>query len=138
MARNFQEHLRQVGDAYEWNYWDWEDGSTGAEDSSHAAINVGLVIEGARRGAVFGGTDATRVAHTLLDVMWNGSLSDPNVGDRVNTDEGDTYFTLRRWAELAAYDRAAWDVCLAMFRKRGELPTDIPTMLHAQEGLTDE
>jgi hypothetical protein len=150
MATNFQACLRQVGDAYEWNYWDWEDGHSGPEDSSHAAINVGFVIEGARRGVVFDAEDATRVARTLLDVMWNGSLgestgestggagSDPVVGDRVDTNEGDTYFTLRRWAELSAYDPIVWDVCLAMFRKRGELPTDIPTMLHAKEGLTDE
>ena len=138
MARNFQACLRRVGDAYEWNYWDWEDGSSGPEDSSHAAINAGFVIEGARRGVVFDAEDATRVSRTLLDVMWNGSTTEPNVGDGVNTDEGDTYFTLRRWAELAAYDAAVWDVCLAIFRKRGELPADIPTMLHAQKGLTDE
>ncbi len=138
MATNFQANLRRVGDAYEWNYWDWEGGSSGPEDSSHAAINVGFVVEGAHRGVVFDAEDAMRVARTLLDVMWNGSTTAPNVGDRVDTDEGDTYFTLRRWAELTAYDPAVWDVCLAMFRKRGELPTDIPTMLHAQEALTDE
>jgi hypothetical protein len=70
--------------------------------------------------------------------MWNGSMTDPNVGDRVDTSDGDTYFTLRRWAELSAYDPAVCDVCLAMFRTRGEEPAYIPTMLHAQKGLTHE
>lgn len=138
MERDFHANLRTVGDAYVWNYWDWDGGSSGAEDSSHAAINVGLVVEGARRGVVFSDVDAGRVARTFLDVMWNGSLTDPNVGDRVDTSEGDTYFTLRRWAELSAYDPAVWNVCLAMFRTRGEEPADIPTMLHAQKGLTHD
>lgn len=138
MSRNFRANLRMAGDAYVWNYWDWDGGSSGPEDTSHAAINVGLVIEGARRGVEFRDADAARIARTLLDVMWNGSLTDPSVGDRVDTSEGDTYFTLRRWAELCAYDPQVWDVCLAMFCKRGEKPSDIPTMLHAQKGLTHE
>ena len=138
MARNFRANVRAVGDAYAWNYWDWDGGHSGAEDSSHAAINVGLVVEGAQRGVVFDASDASRIARTLLDVMWNGSLTEPNVGDRVDTADGDTYFTLRRWAELAAYDPTVWDVCLAVFRARGEQATVIPTMLHAQKGLADE
>ena len=138
MAENFRSHMRVAGNAYSWNYWDWDGGHSGPEDSSHAAINVGLVIEGARRGFVFDEGDASRVARTLLDIMWNGSLTAPNVGDRVDSAKGDTYFTLRRWSELAAYDPKVWDVCLAVFRQRGEPPADIPTMLHAQKGLADD
>ena len=135
MIRYFKSNLRPTGDAWTWNYWDWGDGEdehSGVEDSSHASINVGAAIEAYHRGIEFDQEDMARFAHTLLDQMWNRSLENPNVGDRVDTDKGEQYFPVKSWIELCEFDRKVWDVCYALFKLKGEPANLIPVMLHAQ------
>jgi hypothetical protein len=136
MIRYFKSNLKPTGDAWTWNYWDWGAGDnehSGPEDSSHASINVGTAIEAYHRGIEFDGQNMVRFAHTLLDQMWNGSLENPGIGDRVDSNKGDRYFRGRHWVELCEFDPKVWDVCLAWFKSKGE-PTDlIPSMLYAQK-----
>jgi hypothetical protein len=133
MVRYFRSNLRPTGDAWTWNYWDWGDGEhSGVEDSSHASINVGTAIEAYHRGIEFDPQDMARFARTLLDQMWNGSLEDPVVGDRVDTNKGERYFPIKDWIELCEFSPAVLDVCLALFKHRDEPRNLIPVMLHAQ------
>jgi hypothetical protein len=139
MVRYFKSNLKPTGNAWTWNYWDWgagEDEHSGPEDSSHASINVGTAIEAYHRGIQFGGQDMVRLARTLLDQMWNGSMESLNIGDRVNTDQGDRYFHGRHWIELCEFDPKVWDVCLAWFKQKGEPADLIPSMLYAQQILS--
>jgi hypothetical protein len=132
MATHFRQHLRETGKAYTWNYWDWiEEGNaehSNVEDSSHGHIDVGFAVEACRRKVVFTEGDLVRFAHTLLDQMWNGSLSDPQIGARVNTTEGNAY-VCTDWIDLCAWEPKVWDLCWALFRKHGEPPVDIPSIL---------
>lgn len=133
MVRYFKNNLKSTGNAWTWNYWDWDDGHSGPEDSSHASINVSTAIEAFHRGIEFDQDDMVRFAHTLLDQMWNGSLEEINIGDRVNTDKGDRYFHLRHWVELCEFDPKVWEVCLVWFKQKGEPVRHIPSMLYAQK-----
>ena len=134
MIRYFKRSLKPTGNAWTWNYWDWgEDEHSGPEDSSHASINVGTAIEAYHRGIEFDRQDMVRFACTLLDQMWNGSMENLNVGDRVNTDQGNRYFHGRHWVELCEFDPKVWDVCLAWFKQKGEPADLIPSMLYAQQ-----
>jgi hypothetical protein len=121
MARNFKRALRIVDGAYEWNYWDWiEDGKpghSGVEDSSHGSIDVGFVVEAARRGVVFDANDTRRLAKTLLDRMWNRSTTDPRFGSHVNTARGDA-LPVKEWVGLCQWDPKVLDVIATAVMKR--------------------
>lgn len=135
MIRYFKGNLKPTGNAWTWNYWDWGTGEgehSGPEDTSHASINVGTAIEAYHRGIEFSNQDMIKFANTLLDQMWNGSLEEPVLGDRVDIDTGDRYFPIRCWVELCEFNSKVWDVCLAMFRHKGEPQNLIPSMLYAQ------
>ncbi len=113
MAKNFKRALRLVDGAYEWHYWDWiengQPGHSGVEDTSHGHIDVGFLIEAARRGVVFTDQDVRRLVKTLLDRMWNGSTAEPRFGGRVNTKEGNS-LPLVDWSDLGQWDPKVFDL----------------------------
>jgi hypothetical protein len=111
MAQYLKQNLKLAGEAYVWNYWDPLPAEEGVrryvEDSSHATIDIGFAVEAAQRGLVFTDEDLQRFAATYTQVMWNGSLDDPRIGDRVDTDKGDG----RMWSEWIMLGRASEAVC---------------------------
>jgi hypothetical protein len=140
MARNFRRHLQRTGRAYTWHYWDWvEAGNPGhseAEDTSHGSIDIGFAVEACRRGVVFRDSDLKRFAHTVLDQMWNGSIEDPNIGERVNTREGEGR-SIRDWIDLCQWHPKVWDVYWALFCKLGR-PEEIgPSILQGWARLKE-
>jgi hypothetical protein len=141
MAKNFKRSLRLVDGAYEWNYWDWiEDGKSGhsgVEDSSHGSIDVGFIVEAARRGVVFYADDARRLAKTLLDRMWNRSTTDPQFGSQVNTSKGGE-LPVRDWTDLCQWDPKILDVIATAVMKRragAERATALPMVLAAKRRM---
>ncbi|MBN1343197.1 MAG: AGE family epimerase/isomerase [Phycisphaerae bacterium] len=139
MAKNFKRALRDVDGAYEWDYWDWiENGkpdSSRAEDSSHGTIDVGFVIEAARRGVVFTDGDARCLAKTMTSRMWNGSTDAPRFGDRVDTNVGDR-LPLVDWVDLGKWDPRIFDLLTAALMAGPETPDRawrIITLLNARK-----
>lgn len=81
LARFFRNRLRLIDDRYEWAYWPREaDDGTGAEDISHAAINVLFAVRCAQEGIVFNSEDVWRFTRTWLDGVrrsdgtWGGTV----------------------------------------------------------------
>ena len=102
------------------------------EDTSHASINVGTAIEAYHRGIEFERQDMVKFAHTLLDQVGNGSMENPNIGDRVDTAKGDRYSPVRHWIELCEFRPEVWDVYSALFKHKNGSVNLIPVMLRAQ------
>jgi hypothetical protein len=139
MAKEFKRHLRLVGGAYEWNYWDWTEAGkpdhSSVEDTSHGRIDVGFVVEAVRRGVVFNEVDARRLARTVLDRMWNGSTSDPRFGGRVNTKEGNGV-PLYDYIDLCQWEPKLFPLLAAMAsRDAGHRPVRMLTVLAARQHL---
>jgi len=141
MAKNFKHALRIVENAYEWNYWDWiENGKpdhSGIEDTSHGSIDVGFLVEAARRHVVFDDEDARRLTRTLLRRMWNGSTTDPRFGRNVNTTQGDAV-PIRSWIELGQWDPAAFNIIarsVMTHRSEEDRATAMPTVLAARKRI---
>jgi len=143
MLRSFRRCLRREGAAYEWHYWDWvEEGQadhSAVEDTSHGNIDVGAAVEACRRGVVFEPADLRRLAHTFLDRMWNGSLTEPQIAGGVDRHPGDAQ-TIKGWIDLCEWNPKVWDVLWALFERLGRPPRDAPTMLQGwmrlQEGAS--
>lgn len=142
MVRNFQKALEPRGQAWVWHYWDWiengQPGHSGYEDTSHAAITVGLAVEAGRRG-LFNEATMKRFAHTLLDLMWNGSLEEPTIGGRVDSQEGDT-FIVNDWINLCDWEPQVFEVMWALYRRKspdnpGLRMLYLPALLAAQRRL---
>lgn len=139
MAKNFKRALRLTEGAYEWYYWDWiENGKpdhSGMEDTSHGHIDVGFVVEAARRGVVFDAEDARRLANTLLGRMWNGSMTDPRFGSHVNTSKGNS-LPVVDWIDLCQWDPKVFDVIATAVMTRcdrTEQATLLPTVLAVKQ-----
>ena len=136
MAKFFEASLHVTGRAYTWSYWNWTEAgearSSGTEDTSHGHIDIEFVVEAWRRGVVFDDQDMLGFARTLTDLMWNGSLSDPTVGSRVDQQSGEGK-AIRGWVELCRWDERIWDLHWALFNKLGRPGLDIPHLLHLRE-----
>lgn len=132
MLRSFRRCLRRAGTAYEWHYWDWvEKGQadhSAVEDTSHGNIDVGAAVEACRRDVVFRPADLRRFAHTFLDRVWNGSLTDPRLAHRVDGQPGDAR-TYKSWIDLCEWNPQVWDVLWALYERAGRPSRDAPTML---------
>ena len=138
MARNFKRHLRLVGRAYEWHYWDWVeeevDGHSAVEDTSHGNIDIGFAVEACRRGVVFTTADMRRFASALIDRMWNGSLQNPVIGGRVNTRVGDSQ-VFGGWIDLCQWSPKIWEIYWALFCAAGRPEREIPTIFQGWDRL---
>lgn len=132
LLNNFKDHLQvnsAVPTAYQWNYWDsagsWDQGMTyvGAEeDTSHANLDVSAVITAYHYGVVFDETDMEKFASTFVDAMWNGSMTNPGIGPRVNYNEVRTQWLLlyntdlSAWLKLAEFDPRIWHIADGIMR----------------------
>ncbi|NPV47188.1 MAG: hypothetical protein HPY69_09535 [Armatimonadetes bacterium] len=139
MARLFRRYLREQGEAWVWNYWDWveggEPGHSGLEDTSHGTIDVGFAIEACHRGVVFTAEDMKRFARTVLDQMWNGSTEDPKLGPNVGT-RGDRFaMTTSDWFDLGEWEPQIWRLALTAFSKAGQPTASAPAMLAAEKAF---
>jgi hypothetical protein len=130
ITRLLQSGLRPEGDGWAWDYWSVpEPGMSRIEDASHGSLEVALAVEAYRRGEVFGGEDIDRFAATLVETMWNGSESEPLVSRNVDGTGGDAPFSVRGWVELGTVRPAVLDLCLLLFRAKGEPVSQIPALL---------
>lgn len=112
MATYFQRYLKPAldGRAYVWNYWDppaSQPLKPHVEDHSHATIDVGFVVEAARRGIVFTADDVVKIARTWTDVMSNGDPAAPRIAGRVDGTGEKKNGTWFDWATTALEDRQA-------------------------------
>ena len=127
MVRYLHSHLELVEEknAYRWHYWDWVEygkpGHSGYEDTSHAALNVCLAVEAARRGVVFTDQDMERIANTWLEVMWNRDKQKPQMASRVDG-SGEHRFspTKKGWAMLSQWNPRVCDLAKTAFEAMGE------------------
>lgn len=138
MAAFFKSSLKETGDAYTWAYWDWVEANrpdqSGTEDTSHGHIDVEFAVEAYRRGVVFTRADVLRLARTLTDQMWNGSLVNPKIGARVDRQDGDATI-IRGWIELCRWDPRIWDIYWALFNRIDGPGLEIPHILHTRAVL---
>jgi hypothetical protein len=119
MARFFRSKLRQTGNAYTFAYWDPIEGqSDSADDFSHGGLSVSFCIEAADRGVVFDAADMERLASTLLDQVWNGSVDAPKFAHRVSG-EGDMRDAqiAGYWVHLSRYSDEVWRLFWSIFRQ---------------------
>lgn len=123
MANFLKDQVRPVGDHYEWNYWDPgrpadEPGKRMqvTEDTSHANINVGFMLDCAAAGVVFTGDDVKRLQATLR-AMRGTDAGRPTIGDRVGSAKGDNSGVLD-WLRLAAGDDELTDWAITYARQR--------------------
>jgi hypothetical protein len=132
MTRLLQSGLRGEGEGWVWDYWSVpEPGESKIEDSSHGSLEVALAVEAHRRGEVFAGEDIDRFAATLLENMWNGSDDEPRVSRNVDGTGGDASLPVRGWVDLGTRSPEVFNLCVRLFRARGEPVTEIPTLLGA-------
>lgn len=144
LYENFPDYLKTNtvdSDALEWVYWDavspWDDGfwyqAPSGEDISHGALDVSAVKTAYRYGVVFDVDDMEGLAATVTDVMWNGSLTTPILGPRVNLPNTTTkYFVdstakLFSWLEYAEFDPEIWEIGEAIINTPG------PVFLNGQK-----
>jgi len=134
MLQYFKNYLKQNGSAWKWNYWEASvpDTQFYTEDTSHAHTDISTALEGYHRGIVFDRETMMGFVHTFLDVMWNGSMDNPNFGDRVDSKEGGTVFYPRSWVELCEFSPNVWNVWANWFRAKGEPVQHIPSLLYGQ------
>ena len=127
MAKHFRRHLVRTGRAWTWAYWG-DLISIIPEDTDHAQVDVGFAVEACRRGVVFRPADMRRFARTLLDQMWNGSLKDPRIGERVDRHEGDVV-RFGGWIDLSEWEPEVFDVLWAVFDRDGRQGAHAPAIL---------
>lgn len=110
----FKNALTLSGDDYIWKYAYY---SSGAEDVSHANIDIGAARELYERGLVFTATDMQRFTNTLTTRMWNGSLTAPTVKKLVDG-TGDTSYSryLVEWADYAQWAKAIFSIIGEQYR----------------------
>jgi len=112
LARYFKNRLihRANEDAYVWPYMAPPSGrGRGAEDISHAAINVDFAVAAHRAGIVFTHQDMERFASTLTRLIHKGEGRLAECVD--GSGKIDVHsVSVGRWLELAAYDREVWQV----------------------------
>ena len=108
MANFLHHHLQVDQGRYLWHYWDpaRPQDQPGkrmqvVEDTSHAHIDVGFMVDCCQAGMVFDREDMALLCRTLLSMRVPGSR--PALGDRVGSAEGDTAVGLD-WIRLAEYD----------------------------------
>jgi hypothetical protein len=137
LARGFKDTLRPHSlnttlgiDAYEWNYWSklgaWDDGhyvAGSADDLSHAATTItGIIAAFRHTPGIFSVADMQRIARTMTDVMWNGSLTDPVIAYYMHrqpaaTVDKERSYLSHHWIDLAEFDRNIYNIADALCKE---------------------
>lgn len=137
MARYFKRYIRVQDAGYTWNYWDWiekgEPGGSGIEDTSHGTIDVGFAVDACRRGVVFTEEDMLRFTRTYLDLLWDGSEDNPQLGARIGSKTGKHPAMLHDWVDLCQWDGRIFDLALTSYLARKSPVGEAPAMLVAQK-----
>ena len=110
MANYFRNRLRKTADKYSWDYWPE---GTGAEDISHAAINVDFAFQCFRAGIVFDKGDMKCFCNTFKNLVVNGKGFTRNVDGSGNTDYS---AQAGRWCHLAYIDTEVRNICFSYFK----------------------
>jgi len=100
LARYFKNRIRRVDDRYVWSYWPPR---SGAEDFSHAAINVDFAVACCRAGIVFDAGDMAAFARTFRRASKGASGFTTAVDGRGGPDARHSA-QAGRWLHLAFYD----------------------------------
>lgn len=136
MARLFRANLIAKDQAWTWHYWDWfeagQPGSSGFEDTSHGTIDVGFAIDAALRGVVFTDDDMKRFGRTVLDLMWNGSETNPKLGPNCATKGEEFGMDTSDWVNLCHWEPRIYELALKNFKPTPTNPTRNPAMLRAE------
>jgi hypothetical protein len=105
--------------AYTWFYASFT--GSKVEDASHANVDTEYITELHRSGRGFSDTDMDRFTHTLLDNLWNGSTSAPELNNHVNGTQGSycsNYLFSRSmwgWIPYAQFDPLVWWIAAVQF-----------------------
>ncbi|MDF2670110.1 MAG: hypothetical protein K0R67_2416 [Paenibacillus sp.] len=113
-AQYFKNSLVANGTAYKWNYSNY---SSGAEDTSHANIDLAAALEMYRHGLIFTAADMDKFTDALTEHMWNSNLTTPLVTKYVDG-SGDSSFSkyMSVWTELAQFDKRVFNISSEQFR----------------------
>lgn len=110
----FKNDLTTSGTAYDWLYSDF---LTAKEDTAHGFVDLAAVIEMHRDGLKYTGTDMNKFTSTLVDKMWNGSLTSPVVSYYVDGTGGNSLSkSLSNWLELSQFNSTVWFIAAEQYR----------------------
>jgi uncharacterized protein YraI len=120
LANTFADYLTVVdNDEYKWNYRDIifvGDITNGIEDTSHGSIDINSIVSCNYAGIVFDRTDMQYFANTFANAMWNQSLSNPLIDDKVDGSLGSQSYQYNTWGwiQLGIADCRAYDIIRTM------------------------
>jgi len=131
MGRFFKSCLRKVDDCYLWHYWDpagpWDEELAKVdrprpEDTGHATLDIGFVLEAEEAGIVFTREDLRLFANTFVKTMWNGSLKEPRVGGWVGSKRPSRQSAnLQEWVRLCKVEPLILEICKRIIPRSGSL-----------------
>ena len=105
LARYFKNRLKLQDGRYVWDYWS---ARPGAEDVSHASINVDFAFNCHRIGAVFDSTDMKRFLATFRHIARPDGFADFVDG----SGQGHFAFTVGAWGHLGYVERQVRQVLI--------------------------
>jgi len=116
---------------------------TGAkmEDTSHSNVDMEFITEMHRTGGVFVDSDMDRFTATLLDFMWNGSLTAPELSNHVDGSAGSycdpNQFSdlMHGWVPYAQFDPLVWPIAAKQYA--GAIPDHTGALTVSQLILWD-
>ncbi|PYI54551.1 hypothetical protein [Paenibacillus flagellatus] len=125
VGQYFKNALTANGTAYNWNYAYY---AATVEDTSHANVDLGFVLDMYRNGQIFTGADMDKFTNTLTDVMWNGSTTAPTLTHYVNG-TGATDFSkyMSNWTELGQFAMGVFPIAAGQYN--GFTPTNTAYLL---------
>jgi hypothetical protein len=114
MALYFAKALRNKNSGYEW--WYWKTSKPHLEDTSHGNLDVDMAIEAFNRNVVTGML-MQGLSNTLINQMWNQSVTSPKVKSIING-TGNEKMTkyLTGWVKLSQFEPLSWTIAAEQFR----------------------
>lgn len=104
---------------YDWYYAAFPGAKV--EDASHANVDMEFISEMHRSGSVFTNADMLKFTGTLLEKLWNGSLTSPEQNNHVNGGQGDYCVNhlfssiMYGWIPYAQFDPLAWTIAARQY-----------------------
>lgn len=111
----FKNNLQLQGTGYKWRYVYGGQ----VEDVGHGNLDIYSVLQLFNAGRLFDGNDMIRFTHTLVDNMWNQSLTNPKVGivvDGSNNANTTKTLNLNAWINLSQFDPLPWKIAAEQYR----------------------
>jgi hypothetical protein len=123
LARFFKRRLKIEEDRYSWDYWPQR---PGAEDTSHASINVDFAFQCYRAGIVFDAADMNRFVATLRHITLPDGFADFIDGQR--TKDGVLGLYIGGWAHLCFIDPALREPLVEFLATKGKAAGPVTMM----------